>query len=135
MKEIMSIIVPICFLLVLPLAVVISLWLDKQLEKNKRKKYPVYFEYYDAAIKICFEASAAVKHEASHLEFHFKMLADGLVDGECTEEYFKKRFDQLTDRYIEATKWFTVQQKEAEKLFREADLYAKENNLLWGVLY
>jgi hypothetical protein len=135
MKEAISIIMPICFLLVLPLAIVISLWLDKYLDKNKRKKHPVYFEYYDAAVKLCFEASAKVKHEASHLDFHFKMLTDGLKEGECTEEYFKKRFDQLTDRYIETVKWFTEQQKEAEKLFREADLYAKENNLRWGVLY
>lgn len=135
MKEAMSIIIPIYFGLVLPLAAAVSLWLDKYLDKNKRKKHPEYFEYYDAAVKLCFEASYKVKHEASYLEFHFKMLTDGLKDGECTEEYFKKRFDQLTDRYIETTRWFTEQQKEAEKLFREADLYAKKNNLLWGVLY
>jgi uncharacterized membrane protein len=135
MKEAMTIIMPICFIFILPLTIVFSLWLDKLLAKNKRKKHPLYFEAYDTAMKISFDASAKVKHVSSYIEFQFKMLTEGLAEGECTEEYFKKRFEYLANLYVDTTKWFKEQQKEAEKFFREADLYAKENNLLWGIVY
>ena len=132
MKELIIIFgLPICFVAV----VLVSNWCDKLCERNRRKKHPLYFEVYDAAMKICFDASAKASKEADYLKFQFNLLTEGLKEGECTEEYFKKHFDQLADKHIEVTKWFTEQQKEAEKLFRQADAYAKRNNLLWGVLY
>ena len=122
---------PLAFILV----VLLSSWYDKLVEKNRRKEHPLYFEAFDVAMKICFEASAKVRHDAEYIKHQFDMLTEGLREGECTEEYFTNRFEYLTNRYVETTKWFKEQQKEAEKLFREADLYTKENNLLWGVLY
>lgn len=122
---------PLAFILI----VLLSSWYDKLVEKNRRKKHPLYFEAFDAAMKICFEASAKVNHDTEYIKHQFDMLTEGLRECECTEEYFIKRFDYLANRHIETTKWFKEQQAEAEKLFREADLYAKENDLLWGVLY
>ena len=86
-------------------------------------------------MKICFEASAKVNHDAEYLKHQFDILTKELREGECTEEYFRKRFEYLANRHVEITKWFKEQQAEAEKLFRQADSYAKRNNLLWGVIY
>ncbi len=110
-------------------------WINSAVEKHRRKKHPMYFDFYDAGMKLCVEASDEASHDAEYLKFQFKLLTEGLVEGECTEEYFKKRFEQLADKHIETTKWFKEQQAEAEKLFREADFYAKRNNLAWGVIY
>jgi hypothetical protein len=121
--------------LTLPLAVIIPCWVFRLQEQVRRKKHPMYFEFYDAAMKTCFDASAKVKHDASYIEFHFKLLTEGLADGECTEEYFKERFERLANRQVETTRWFKEQQKKAEELFKEADIYAKRNKLKWGILY
>lgn len=105
------------------------------IDRYRRKKYPEYFKYYDAAVEICFVTGQRIEQEAELIQFKFKMLADGLQAGECTEEYFKKQFDYWSDRYVKATQEFKERHAEAEKLFREADLYAKRNNLMWGVIY
>lgn len=104
-------------------------------ERIRRNKYPEYFKLLDAGNKLREEAAYYTKKEVAYLEFKFKLLTDGLRDGECTEEYFRERFNELADHHTEVIRLFTAAQAEAEKLLREADLYAKENNLLWGVLY
>lgn len=124
--------VPVGFVVI---AALISTWFDKLRDNNRRKKHPLYFEAYDEAMKICFAASAKVRHDVECLKHQFDMLTEGLREGECTVEYFRKRFEYLANRHVETTKWFKEQQAEAEKLFRQADSYAKRNNLLWGVLY
>jgi hypothetical protein len=119
----------------LPLALLISFWVDRLIDKSRRKKHPMYFEFYDKGMKICFDASAKTNHEAEFLKFQFKLLTEGLTEGECTEEYFMERFEYLAKRHIEATKFHKEKQNEAEECFRYADEYAKINNLSWGVLY
>lgn len=125
----------ICAIGLLPLALFITFCIERLIDNIRREKYPEYFKFYDAAMKICFEASAKVNKEAEYIEHQFNILRSGLAEGECTEAYFKTRFDQLADMHIETTNWFKERRDEAEKLFRQADFYAKENNLVWGVLY
>lgn len=125
----------ICAVLIIPAAVIISNWFEKFLENYRRSKHPEYYKYYDAAMKICFDASKKVNKEADYIEYQFNLITVGIREGECTDEYARKRLNELSDRHIEITNWFKEQRAEAEKLFREADFYAKENNLLWGVLY
>jgi hypothetical protein len=122
-------------ILILPLALFISFLVDRLIDKSRRKKHPMYFEFYDKGMKICFDASAKTNHEAEFLKFQFKLLTEGLTEGECTEEYFKERFEYLANRHIKATKYLKEKQMEAEGFFKEADYYAKRNNLSWGVLY
>lgn len=112
-----------------------STLMDNMQDKSRRKKYPKYFEFFDAAMKVSFDASKKVTSEVEYIEYQLNLLTTGLREGTCEEEYFRKHFNQLADRHVEVTNWFKEQQKEAEKLFREADFYAKENSLLWGVLY
>ena len=127
--------VAVCAVFVLPSVVFIYIWFEKLKENSRRGKYPEYYKYYDAALKICFDASAKVNKEAEYIKYHFDLITEGLREGECTDEYARKRLSELSDQHIALTNWFKDRQAEAEKLFREADFYAKENNLLWGVLY
>jgi hypothetical protein len=76
-----------------------------------------------------------IEHEAEYLEFHFNTLRDGLRDGECTEEYFKKRLDELSERYFKACQYHECRVKQSEILFKAADKYAKKHGLKWGILY
>jgi hypothetical protein len=116
-------------------ATIFTGFIDKCLEQRRKEQHPEYFKYYNAAMKICFDASEKVNHEASYIKYHFDLITEGLRDGECTEEYARKRLNELSDRHIEITNWFKEQRADADELFRAADFYAKENNLLWGVLY
>ena len=104
-------------------------------DKHRRKKYPEYFELFDAAMEQASKGSAYIEKEADFLEFHFEMLRDGLRDGECTEEYFKKRFGELSERYSKACKYHESRIKQSNILFRAADKYARDNDLKWGLLY
>ena len=124
------------FVVLLPFIIVCgSAFYDKMQDKTRRKKYPKYFEFFDAAMKISFGASTVVNKKADYIMYQMNLLTTGLREGTCEEDYFRKRFNELADMYVEATNWFKEQQQEAEKLFREADFYAKEYDLLWGVLY
>ena len=129
-------IVWVCTLLIaIGLVFVGSFFIDRMLDKRRRTKHPKYFELYDAGLKMCFETSDKVNKEAEYLGYHFNLLTEGLQDGECTEEYFRSRFEELANRHVKVSLWRKERQVEIEKLFREADRYAKENNLGWGVLY
>lgn len=125
----------VSIIFILPLAVLISVCVNKLIDKYRRKKHPMYFKFYNKGLKTCFDASAKTNHEVELLKFRYKLLTEGLQEGECTEEYFEEQFGYLTDRHIEATKYLKNKQNEADEYFRAADEYAKRNNLAWGVLY
>lgn len=112
-----------------------STFSDKMLDRSRRKKHPEYFEFFDAAMKISFGASNVVNRKVDYIKYQMNILTTGLREGTCEEDYFRKRFNELADMHVEVTNWFKEQQQEAEKLFKEADFYAKEHDLLWGVLY
>lgn len=114
--------------------IIISL-VEKLMIKYRRKKYPEYFTYYDAAKHICFDASDKINKKIDYFNFRVKILTDGLNEGECTADYFKASFDAMTDRYIEASAEFVKQRAESEEWFKKADDYAREHNLKWGILY
>ena len=127
--------IAISIVLILVLLIVSAPLLDAVLTKYRRKKYPEYFKLLDAGNRLRDDSAWYTRKEAAYLEFQFKFLTKGLRDGECTEEYFKQHFNELADHHADVTKAFIAIQAEAENLLREADVYAKENNLLWGILY
>lgn len=135
MDTLKCIIMIVCGICLLPAAFLITSWLEHAIDDYRKAKYPEYFKFYNAAMKICFDASEKVNQEAKYIKYHFDLITVGLRNGECTDEYARKRLNELSDQHIEITNWFKSQQAEAEKLFRKADFYAKENNLQWGVLY
>lgn len=108
---------------------------NKYLDEQRRQQYPEYFRLFDAAIAITEEVHEVTEQKSDYFKFKYKLIYDGLRDGECTVEYFQEYLDRINKEYIEYATWFEAQQKEAKRLFREADLYAKLRDLKWGYLY
>ena len=108
---------------------------EKVLDKRRREQYPEYFEFFNAAIDITKDVHDQTKHKTVYFEYHLKLIYEGLRDGECTVEYFQKYLDRINKEYIEYATWFEEQNKEAKRLFRKADHYAKRRDLKWGYLY
>ena len=108
---------------------------NKHLDQTRREQYPEYFKLFDAAMDIVAHVDGQTKHKTTYFKYHFKLIYEGLRDGECTVEYFQEYLDRINKEYIEYATWFEAQQKEAKRLFREADLYAKLRDLKWGYLY
>lgn len=120
----------VCWLVVLFIKIV-----NEELDKRRREQYPEYFEYFDAAMDLSNEAHDTCKHKKTYFEYHLKLIYEGLQEGECTVEYFKKYTDRINKEYIEFATWFEAKNKEAKELFIKADRYAKERDLKWGILY
>jgi hypothetical protein len=117
----------------------IAIWIIKivneELDKHRREQYPEYFKLFDAAMDIVADVHSQTEHKTKYFEFHFKLIYKGLRDGECTVEYFREYLDRINGEYIEFATWFEAQNKEAKRLFKEADYYAKLRDLKWGYLY
>lgn len=120
----------VCLLIVLGIKIT-----TKYLEHTRRQQYPEYFKLFDKAMDIAADVDGQVKHKTSYFEYHLKLIYEGLRDGECTVEYFEEYLARINKEYIEFATWFEAQQKEAKRLFIEADLYAKLRDLKWGYLY
>lgn len=108
---------------------------NKYLDGRRREQYPEYFKLFDKAMDIVADVHDQTEHKTKYFKYHFKLIYEGLRDGECTVEYFQEYLDRINKEYIEFATWFEAKQKEAKDLFRKADWYAKERNLKWGILY
>ena len=108
---------------------------NKYLDDKRREQYPEYFELFDNAMDIVADVDGQTEHKTKYFNYHFKLIYEGLRDGECTVEYFQEYLDRINKEYIEFATWFEEQQKEAKRLFRKADWYAKERELKCGYLY
>lgn len=108
---------------------------NKYLDQTRRQQYPEYFKLFDKAMDIVKDVDDQTKHKKTYFEYHYKLIYEGLKEGECTVEYFQEYLARLNKKYIEYATWFEEQNKEAKRLFREADIYAKLRDLKWGYLY
>lgn len=123
---------PIIIVLLTVLGIKIT---NKHLDEQRRQQYPEYFKLFDKAMDIVSDVDGQTEHKTKYFKYHFKLIYEGLRDGECTVEYFQKYLDRLNKEYIEFATWFEEQNKEAKRLFKEADYYAKLRDLEWGYLY
>ena len=120
----------LCWLVVIGIKIT-----NKYLNDKRREQYPEYFELFDNAMDIVADIDGQTKQKTTYFEHRFKLIYEGLRDGECTVEYFQEYLDRINKEYIEFATWFEEQNKEAKRLFREADLYAKMRDLTCGYLY
>ena len=120
----------ICWLAVIGIKIT-----NRHLDQTRRQQYPEYFKLFDKAMGIVSDIDVQTEHKTKYFKYHFKLIYEGLRDGECTVEYFQKHLDRINKEYIEYATWFEEQNKEAKRLFREADYYAKLRDLKWGYLY
>jgi hypothetical protein len=109
--------------------------IDKLFEQYRRQKYPEYFEMYDTAKKMSFEVGVEFRRRTERIEYYRVLYTDGLREGECTSEYFKKKMSELAEEYQDVCIWFKEASESVEKLWVQADLYAKEHDLSWGIIY
>lgn len=105
------------------------------LKRRRRKKHPEYFKYYNEAAILSFERGARYSRRRECFDYKLKLFNDGLRDGECTKDYYFEQLNKLMIEYQELCDWFQNTEKEIRELLVKADLYAKEHNLRWGVLY
>jgi hypothetical protein len=124
--------IPIILCLVVPWIYKIT---NEELDKHRRQQYPEYFKLFDAAMDIVSDVDIQTEHKTKHFKYQFKLIYEGLRDGECTVEYFQEYVARINKEYIEFATWFEAQNKEAKRLFKEADYYAKLRDLKWGYLY
>jgi hypothetical protein len=109
--------------------------IDKAVQKHRRKKHTEYFKYWDEAKKLAFERGAEFNKHKEYLDYHLKVYNDGLRDGECTWECYNERMNKFMLEYNDLCAWFQEEEKKIRELLIKADLYAKEHDLLWGVIY
>ena len=120
----------VCWLIVISVKIT-----NKHLEQTRREQYPEYFELLDKAMNIVRNTEGLTEHKTTYFRHRLKLIYEDLKDGECTVEYFEEYLARINKEYIEFANWFEVQHKEANRLFREADLYAKMRDLRWGIIY
>jgi hypothetical protein len=104
-------------------------------EKSRRRKYPEYFKYFDEACELSFARGAKYKSQVERFEFKFKLYSYGLRDGECTNEFYTENMNKLLIEYQEMCTWYAEEENKIHELLVKADLYAKEHDLLWGVIF
>ena len=109
--------------------------IDKLIEKCRRKKHPEYFEYWDEGKKLSFERGKEFNRRKEYFDFKFKLYNLGLRNGECTNEYYTKKMNELMIEYQELCARFQEEEANIRELLDKADLYAKEHNLYWGIIY
>ena len=110
-------------------------FIDKHVDKYRRKKYPEYYELYDAVVKESFEVGEEFKRRYDHITFHFRLWTDGLKNGECTDEAFADRMSKLTEEYQELCGWYTTAAQYLNDLWKQVDRKAKEIGFKKGTIY
>lgn len=136
MKIFLAVILSIIIVIAIFVLPVITVFvIDKVIQKHRRKKHPEYFKYWDEAIKLAFERGAEYNKRKEHFDYKFKLYTDGLRDGECTWEYYKEQMNNHMLEYRTLCDWFQEEEKKIRELLIKADLYAKEHDCYWGVIY
>ena len=134
-----SILLFIAFFVVLFAVIFVLLLLldlfDKLVEGIRRKKHPEYFEYWDKAEKLAFERGAEYRKRKDYIDYKLKLYSDGLREGECTEKSYENKMKELAENYMVLCDWFKDAEKEIRELLIKADLYAKEHDCYWGIIY
>lgn len=106
-------------------------------EKIRRKKHPVWYEYYNGALANSLHIGNKFRRRIEYINKRKEIFQKKFFEGEYTEAEFNDAIDALNREYKEATRQFSID-KEAygiEDDLKKADTYAKEHNLKWGILY
>ena len=106
-------------------------------EKIRRKKHPVWYTYFDLAVKNSFEIGAKFRRQTESINKRRDKVQEMLFQGECTEDEYIDAMKTLAKEYSDAVKWFKLIKKELciDDDLKAADAYAKEHNLKWGIIY
>ena len=128
--------VVILCLLALFIGIAILMLTDAQ-EKTRRKKHPVWYEYYDRALRSSCTVGSALRVQNETINAREKMIYDMLIRGECTEDEYLEALHTLSKERRDAVKQFSTERETycIDEDLKAADSYAKEHNLKWGIIY
>lgn len=125
-------------LLVLAVICCISMLIgDSIREKIRRKKHPKWYALYDLALKNSLDIGAKFRNKADSINKRRELVQELYFNGECTEDEYNEAMKTLAKEYSAAVKWFKLIKEELciDADLKEADAYAKEHNLKWGIIY
>lgn len=106
-------------------------------EKIRRKKHPVWYEYYDRALSNSFTIGSRFREMIDTLDNRRDMIQGMFFNGKCTADEYKEASKAIDKDFEEAYRWFEFN-KEAlgiEADLKAADAYAREHNLKWGIIF
>ena len=106
-------------------------------EKIRRKKHPVWYEYYDRALSNSFMAGSKHHRQEEVFKARSKMTQDMFFNGKCTAEEYNEAMSSLYEDVCAESHRY-MEEKEAlgiDEDLKAADAYAKEHNLKWGIIY
>lgn len=106
-------------------------------ERIRRKKYPKWYELYDRALANSIWIGSSFRKKIETLNARRELVQETFFHGECTADEYSNAMKIIEEEQREAAKQFVID-KEAygiEADLKEADAYAKEHNLKWGIMY
>ena len=114
-----------------------SLMLTDVKEKLRRKKHPVWYEYYDRAKNNSFHIGGKLREQTEVLHNRLKLLNKTYLNDKCTEAEYLEATRVIAKEYAEVVKRYKQAKEDLhiEEDLKEADAYAKERNLKWGIIY
>ena len=128
--------VAILCLFALYIGIIIFMFTDVK-EKIRRKKHPIWYEYYDRALKNSLWVGSRFRQTTETLKACREKVMDMFFKGECAEDEYDDAMKSINKHYKEAAKQFSIDE-EAYGInddLKKADAYAKEHNLKWGIIY
>ena len=119
-------------------AVIVGLMLgDTIIERIRRKKHPKWYELYNRAKNNAFRAGGEFSAKLDTICARGEMLGDMLYKGACSKDEYLEAMKVLEKERVEAVEQYHLNQDALgiEVDLKEADAYAKEHNLKWGIIY
>ena len=128
-------VVIIC-LLALLIGIAILMLTDVK-EKLRRKKHPVWYKHYDRAVHNAFDIGGRLREQTEVLHNRLKLLNKTYLNDKCTEAEYLEAARVIAKEYAKVVKRYKQAEEDLhiEEDLKEADAYAKERNLKWGILY
>ena len=109
--------------------------IDHIVKSIRKAKHPEYFELYKTAVSESFRIGGRFNAEKNRIEYYLKLYSEGYKDGECTKKDFEDEMLKLTNMYIRACNEYNTEYATVKDLLKKADIYAKQHNLKWGIIY
>lgn len=116
----------------------IAIWMLVDVKEIiRRKQHPKWYEHYDRAKRNCFQVGGEFSQKLDTICARVKMIQDMLFKGECSKEEYLEAMKVLEKERVEAVEQYHLKQEALgiDADLKEADAYAKEHNLKWGIIY
>lgn len=124
----------VAFALVACIYLLVKDWLQ---EKMRRKLHPKWWELWDRAVSNSFCIGGKFHDMSETISKRSALVHETYFADKCTEDEYREAMKTITDDYIHAVQWYKTTKTALgiEEDLKEADTYARENNLEWGLIY